>query len=142
GSWSFSMRRTLRSGPAPWQRFSGLERAAAKSRGRLDLVPQVVTGVAAGILLQVLLVVLLGRRERSRRDDLRDDRGLPLAARVHALLDALGDLALPLRRDEDRRAVLRADVVALPVLGRRVMHPEVPFLQQVLVRQRRGIEDD
>ena len=58
---------------------------APRRAGSGPSVPHVVAGVAAGILLQVVLVVRLGRRPRPRVDNLGDDRVLPaprLAARA------------------------------------------------------------
>src|SRR5262249_61774546 len=103
------------------------------------IVPGGGAGAPAGILLQVLLVILLGRGERAGSDDLGHDRRGPLPAGVYALLDLLGDLALLLGGHEDRRAVLRPDVVALPVPGRRIVHAEGTLLEQILVRPRGGI---
>ncbi len=65
-------------------------------------VAQVVAGVAAGVLDQVVLVVLLGRPEVAGRDDLGDDRVLPLAGLVDPRLDLVGGLLL--RRAGDRRS--------------------------------------
>src|SRR5688572_28380078 len=75
-------------------------------------LPQVVAGVAARVLLQVVLVVVLGERERPGLHDLRHDRSGPAPARVDTLLDLLGDGTLLLGRHEDGRAVLSPDVVA------------------------------
>ena len=77
-------------------------RAAAQgARGarerRAASVTQVVAAVPAGVLHEILLVVVLGARERASRHDLGDDRVLPLARLVDARLDRLGRLALLLR---------------------------------------------
>src|SRR5574341_1437377 len=55
-----------------------------------SLGPQEVAGVAAGVLLQVVLVVLLGRVPRRGLGDLGDDGPLPLAGGLDALLGLLG----------------------------------------------------
>jgi pimeloyl-ACP methyl ester carboxylesterase len=65
------------------------------------------------VLLEVALVVLLGRPEHRRGSDLRHDRTL------HAVLGgvarALGDLLLPGAVEEDGRAILIADVRSLAI---------------------------
>ncbi len=83
--------------------------------------------VAAGVLLEVLLVVLLGRVERAGLGDL--GRDLPAMALGERRLVGVArrdhDVALLGRRPVDRRAVLGADVVALPhALGGVVLLPE------------------
>src|SRR5689334_15643561 len=85
-------------------------------------VPHEVASVAAGVLLQVVLVEVLGVRERAGVDDLGHDRRLPAAGGVDAARHLLGHAALLGRGHEDRRAVLRPAVVALPVLRGRVVH--------------------
>src|ERR1043165_6455674 len=89
--------------------------------------------------LQVILVIPLGRPESRAVDDLRRDRARPLLLR--ALDGLLRRLALLLVMDEDRRAVLRADVVALPVRRRRVVQAEEE-IEDVVVRDLRRIEHD
>src|SRR5262249_19712401 len=72
--------------------------------------------VAPRVLGQVLLVIVLGVIERGRVEDLGGDPAVaPL--RQHPLVGiarGLGEPALLRRVDVDARAVLRADVVALP----------------------------
>src|SRR5262245_34633818 len=104
-------------------------------------LPHEVAGVAAGVPDQVVLVVVLGAVPGRRGDDLGDDRLLPLAGLVDARLHRLGRLLLLLGGVEDRRPVLRPDVVALPLERGRVVHPEEPLLQQVLVAQLPAVED-
>src|ERR1043165_2859901 len=89
--------------------------------------------------LQVILVIPLGRPESRAVDDLRRDRARPLLLR--ALDGLLRRLALLLVMDEDRRAVLRADVVALAVLRRRVVQAEEE-VEDVVVRDLLRIEHD
>ena len=67
---------------------------------------------------------------------------LPLARLVDPGLHRLGDLPLLGGGHEDRRAVLRADVVPLAVARGRVVHAEEPLLEQVGVRQLLRIEHD
>src|SRR5690606_28983522 len=74
--------------------------------------------------------------------DLRDDRRAPPAALADFPRHLLRDLLLRGRRVEDRGPVLRADVVALPIGGRRIVHPEEPPLEELGVRHLRRVEDD
>src|ERR1044071_2898516 len=55
---------------------------------------QPVIVVAAGMLDQIVLVILLGAHPGRRRLDPRDDRPVPLAGLVDPCLDRLGGLAL------------------------------------------------
>src|SRR5690349_119319 len=80
--------------------------------------PDEVARVAVGDLLQVVLVLLLGLPERTRRRHLRDDLPRPQTRRVDVGDRVLGDALLLLARVEDRRAVAAPHVVALPILGR------------------------
>lgn len=59
-----------------------------------SLVAQVVTAVATGILLQVILMVFLGAVPRRRGLDSRRDRLLPLAGSLYACDHLFGDLRL------------------------------------------------
>src|SRR5450759_1808193 len=99
--------------------------------------------VAIEILREVLLVGVLGVIELGGGQDLGRDgavargRELPL----ERALRGLGRRALRLVEGVDARAVLHARVVPLPHTLRRIMvFPEQ--LQQLLVRDLRGIEDD
>src|SRR2546422_11703513 len=85
-------------------------------------VSQVVTGIAAGMLLEIVLVVLLRGPELGGGDDLGDDRALPLARGLDAGLDLLGDPPLLLALIENGRAVLGPLVVPLAVHWRRGGH--------------------
>src|ERR1700737_3577389 len=90
------------------------------------------TVVPERILLVEVLVVLLGRKKRRGRGDLRHD--FPLEARhlFDPLLRLLGGFPLRLVLVEDRRAVLRAVVAELAVGLRRIdVVPE--DLEQLLV---------
>src|SRR5205085_9554256 len=57
-------------------------------------VAQPVAGVAVGVLLKVVLVVVFGAPVSARLRDFGDDRLLPLARFVDLGLHALGNLAL------------------------------------------------
>lgn len=50
----------------------------------VDRFAQVVAGVPARILLQIVLVIALGWREFGRRAHLGDNRCAPLSARIHS----------------------------------------------------------
>src|SRR3954466_11068797 len=86
--------------------------------------PQVVARVAGRIALQVVVVIVLGGPEISRADDLCRDWPRPLARLVHFVLHSLRSLSLLRVVHEDRGAVLRADVVALTIGGRRIVQTE------------------
>src|SRR6266508_6793225 len=90
-------------------------------------------------LLEVALVVVLGRPELLGRGDLGHDRLAEVGLRL--LLRLLGRDLLLGRVEEDRRAVLVADVGALPVeLGRVVQLPERG--EELVVRDLLGVEFD
>src|SRR5581483_715114 len=99
--------------------------------------------VAAGDLVEVLLVVLLGVVEGPRGRDLGRHRPEPPLAqgRVVGRAGPLRLLALRVAGREDRRAVLGADVVALAhALGRIVLLEEGP--QEVYITQAPRVEGD
>src|SRR5262245_8669187 len=79
-------------------------------RGRAS-VAQVVAGVAAVVLLQIVLVILLGRPELGGRNDLGDEGALPFSRGLDARLYLLRDLPLLIVLIEDGRAILGPDVV-------------------------------
>jgi hypothetical protein len=83
-----------------------------------------VAGVAVRVAQQVVLVLRLGLPERTGRGDLGDDLARPQPGRLDVGDGGLGDPALVLIEVEDRRAVARADVVALAVRCRRVVDLE------------------
>ena len=66
----------------------------------------------------------LGLPERSRRNHFGDDLAGPQAGRVDIGDGVKSDTLLLVFGVEDRRAVAHPDVVALPVLGRRVVDLE------------------
>nr|WP_236833508.1 hypothetical protein [Blastococcus sp. MG754427] len=101
----------------------------------------VVAGVAERDLLQVVLVLLLGLPEVAGRLDLGDDLPRPDARGVDVGDGVERDALLLVAGVEDRRAVAATDVVALAVLGRRVVDLEEE-LQQLAERDDVGVEDD
>src|SRR5215217_6318509 len=100
-----------------------------------------VAGVAPRLTLQVVLVLRLGLPEITCRHDFGDDLARPQPRRLdvgdgvqrHGLLLVVGV--------EDRRPVAPADVVALPVLGRRVVDLEEELEQRPIVGLRRVVDD-
>jgi hypothetical protein len=100
-----------------------------------------VAGVPVRVVLQVVLVLGLGLPERAGRGHLGDDLARPQAGGVDVGDGVLGDLLLLVTEVEDGRPVAIADVVALPVLRRRVVDLEEE-LQQVPVRDLPWVEDD
>src|SRR5262249_51214980 len=100
-----------------------------------------IEAVADRVLAVVVLVVLLGRIERRRRDDLGDDRLLEGLRALERVARCLGRAALRLVGDEDRAAVLVAGVAELAIARRRVdVVPE--DVDQLLVADLRGIVAD
>jgi hypothetical protein len=73
----------------------------------------------AGVLLEIILVVVLARVELLQRHEFGHDRGVPDALGVKVGDRLLGGGLLLGAVVEDNRAVLRADVGALPVPGGR-----------------------
>ena len=88
---------------------------------QLPVRPRVVARVPIRVVLEVVLVFGLGLPEGAGRADRGHDiagpdpRGIDIGDRV------LGDPALLVARIVDLGPVVRADVVALTVLGRRVV---------------------
>ncbi len=87
-------------------------------------------------------MIVLGRGELRGIRDFGHDWASPKAALRGALLGRFGLLALLRRGDEDGRAVLRAAVIALLILGRGVVHLEEPIVQELSVRHALRIEHD
>src|SRR4051812_47314018 len=83
----------------------------------------------------------LGLPEGDSLADLGDHLAGPYAGGVDVGDRVLGDLALLVARREDLRAVAGADVVALAVLGRRVVDLKEE-LEDVAVGDALGVEDD
>src|SRR5262245_9415013 len=100
-----------------------------------------VEAVADRVLPIVVLVVLLGRIERRRGDDLGDDRLLEGLRALELGARGLGRAPLGLVGDENGAAVLMAGVAELAVTGGRVdVVPE--DVEQLLVADLRGIVAD
>lgn len=96
--------------------------------------------VAAGVVVQVLLVVVLGIPPGAGLQDLGADLAVvPLV--VGLVGDVLGDLLLLGVVVEDAAAVLGADVRALAVGGGGVVHA-VEVLDQAAVGDFGGVVDD
>jgi hypothetical protein len=96
--------------------------------------------VSSRILVQVQLVVFLGIPPLPSRHDLSRHRLLvPLLANL--IRNVLGDLLLLLAMRENRAAVLGADIRALAVHCRRVVHT-VEELDKLAVAHNGGIEGD
>src|SRR3954467_10810018 len=85
------------------------------------------TAIACRILGEVLLMIVLGKVERTARSDLGGDGAEAFCGKrflVGRLRSVCGFLLL-VAKSVDRRAILRADVVALAhALGRVVIFPE------------------
>src|ERR1035437_1066528 len=90
---------------------------------------------------EIVVVVFLGRPERIQRHDLGDDRIVP-HLRGRERRDRLAGHSLLLRRFvEDRRAVLRALVAALPIERGGIVDRE-EHVEQVSVAHDLGVERD
>src|SRR3954453_7080205 len=105
----------------------------------MPVLPQVVARVPVRIALQAILVEILGGIEICERDHLRHDGTRPFG--LSALDGAFGGVALRVVVVENCGAVLRADVVALAVCGRRIVQAEEK-VEDVVVRNLRRIELD
>src|SRR5688572_31725211 len=97
--------------------------------------PREVAGIAAGIALQIILVLGLGLPEFARRLDLGDDLVRPDPRGVRILDRPQRLLPLFLRRVEDRGAIGRTDIAALPVPGRRIVDLEEELEQLAIADQ-------
>mgnify|MGYP006951239953 CR=1 FL=1 len=96
----------------------------------LASVAQVMTGVAAGMLAQVVLVIGFGAVPGRGGLDRCGDGPPPLTGRVDSGLHRLGDPLLLGGLRKDRRAILGSHVVALAVERGRVVQPEEPLLSR------------
>src|SRR5712691_5043270 len=85
----------------PWVRSFTERSSGPRLSWRPSSVAQEVAGVSVRVLAQIVLVILLGRPEVRRRDDLGDDRPRPLPRCLDARLDGLGRPPLLLARVED-----------------------------------------
>src|SRR5688572_18110158 len=109
----------------------GASRGRTQTRG-FKSVAQVVAGVATGLSLQIVLVVVLRSGERARGSDFGDDGAPPLARLFDLGLDRGCSLFLRRRGEEDGGPVLGSSVVALAVECGGVVHAKKPVLQQIL----------
>src|SRR5918997_271039 len=103
---------------------------------QLPARPREVAVVAVRVALEIVLVLGLGLPEGDGLADLGHHLAGPQARGVD-----LGDPALLVARVEDLGAVAGADVVALAVLGRRVVDLEEE-LEDLPVGDALGVEDD
>ena len=100
--------------------------------------------IAARVLGEVLLVIVLGKIKRRRVGDLGRDRAVAGAVepRLKGLARRFGGVALRRREGVDRRTVLGSDIVPLAhALGRVVTLPE-QFEQRLVAGQRRVVDDE
>jgi hypothetical protein len=96
--------------------------------------------VSSRVLLQVQLVILLRIPPLASRYNLSRDRLLvPLFANL--VRNLLGNILLLLAMREDHTAVLGADIPALAVQGRRVMHA-IEELEELAVCHDGGVKGD
>src|SRR4051812_32098610 len=109
--------------------------------GQLPARSREMAGVAVRVALEVVLVLGLRLPEGDRLAELGYHRPGPKARCLDVGDRVLGDLALLLARVEDLGAVAGPDVVALAVLGRRVVDLEEE-LEDVPVGDPLGVEDD
>src|SRR3954447_6365634 len=100
-----------------------------------------VAGVAVRGALEGVLGLGLGLPEGDGLPDLGDHLAGPQAGGVDVGDRVLRDLALLVARIEDLGAVAGTDVVALAVLGRRIVDLEEEF-EDVSVGDALGVEDD
>src|SRR3954453_5615481 len=134
---------------APAKRACGPDRACVRSAasggglavGQLPARAREVAGVAVRVALEVVLVLRLGLPEGDGLAHLGHHLAGPQSRRVDVGDRLLRDLALLVARVEDLGAVARADVVALAVLGRRVVDLEEE-LQDVPIGDALGVEDN
>src|SRR5580658_1470206 len=103
--------------------------------------PDEVTGVAAGMALEIVLMLGFRFPEIAGGRHFGHDLAGPESGRLDIGDRLLGDPLLLGRRIENRRAIARAGVVALAVRRRRVMDLEEEF-QELPIADLRGIEDD
>src|SRR6185312_3181726 len=112
--------------PAPWQHPAG---------------PDEMAGVAARIVLEIVLVLGLGLPEVTGRRQFGHHLARPESRCVHVGDGVLGHLLLLTAGMEDGRAIARAAIIALPVRGARIVDLEEE-LQQPAVADSLWIEDD
>src|SRR3954470_22990373 len=94
-----------------------------------------VAAIPAWVLAKVVLVVALRAVPGGRRLDGCRDRPLPFAGSLNPGYYLLRNTFLLRGLGKDGRAILGADVIALAVERGRIVQPEEPVLQQLLVTQ-------
>ncbi len=92
-----------------------------------------------GVMLHEILVVLFSGVERFERFERRDDRPIKCICLVELINVSPGDALVVFIGVEDRRAVLSADVGALPIELRRVVRGEENAQQLSVADLRRVI---
>src|SRR6185503_6137507 len=90
---------------------SDVQEYTAPLRSSRPLIPQDMAIVAAGILLQIRLVVRFRREKDAGFDDFRYDGSFPFPGFVNLRLDLLGGFLLLFRVIKDRRSILCPHVV-------------------------------
>jgi hypothetical protein len=108
---------------------------------KLPVRSRETTGVAVGIALEIILVLRLGFPEIADRCHLGHDFARPEAGGVHVDYGVFRDTLLLIICVEDRRAISRADIVALAIARRRIMDLKEEF-QQIAIADRVWIEHD
>src|SRR5690242_5383682 len=86
-------------------------------------------------------MIALGRPKGAGRNDLRHNRLMPAPGFLGASLRAEGFFTLAIVLIEDRRAVLRAGVVALPVGSRGIVNAEKE-IEKRAIAQDVGVKRD
>ena len=120
---------SLRGGPCAW---------AQRALRQLPVRPREVAGVAPREALEIVLVLGFGLPEIARRRHLGDDLARPQPRGLDVGDGVQRDALLLVVGVEDRRAVAGADVVALPVLRRRIVDLEEELQQRRGSRSARG----
>src|SRR5919201_782310 len=113
----------LPSGAAPPTAICRAASGARDDSHRAGNARAAEAAVASGVLAKILLVIVLGVIERRRQPDFGRNGAIAFLVErlLEHLLRALRGLELLIAMAVDRRAVLRADIVALAHALRRVM---------------------
>src|SRR5262249_7472444 len=123
-----------RRGGASCGRGASALRLRAGPPRQLPTRPDVVTRVAAGIALQVVLMLRLRLPEITGRGDFGDHLAGPQTGRLDVADGVQRDLLLLVVDVEDRRPIAGANVVALTVLCGRIVDLEEELQQRAKVR--------
>src|ERR1700741_2243704 len=132
-------RRAAREGPAWPVPMMSASNLGTLTKRQLPMRPDEVTGVAAGISQEVILVLGFGLPEVTCRNHFGDRFAGPQARSVDVGDGVFGDPLLLVAGIEDRRAIAGADVVALAIARARVVNLEEK-LEQPPIADARGIE--